>query len=216
MFVLYAILVGLVLGTLLGGAPERLGGIRFRSAGLIVAGLVTQLVLFSGPVAEHVHAVGPAVYVASTGLVLAAVVRNAMIPGLPLVAAGASLNLAAIVANGGYMPASAAALGAHGFTSGAYSNSVVLSNPALAPFTDVMALPGWVPFANVFSIGDVAIMVGIVVAIVVQMRARETVDIRDRIVRFGPLGRPALAFIGEDQGRFWRLDAGPIDGARRH
>ena len=196
MFVLYAILVGVVVGVLVGGHLGRLSAIKFRSGGLIVAGLLTQLALFSDPVAARVGSLGPAVYVASTAVVLAAVIRNATIPGLPLVAAGASLNLAAIVANGGYMPASPAALGAHAGADGVYSNSVVLAQPALAPFTDVLALPAWLPWANVFSIGDVAIMLGMVVAIVVQMRSREAIDINDRIVRFGPLGNPDLPALG--------------------
>jgi hypothetical protein len=215
-FVLYAIVIGLAFGVLIGGNPGRLGAIKFRSAGLIVAGLVAQLVLFSAPVAERVHAIGPYVYVASTALVLIAVVRNAAIPGIPVVAAGAFWNLAAIVANGGYMPASAAALGAHGALDGSYSNSAVVANPALAPFTDVMALPEWMPWANVFSIGDVAIMVGIVVAIVVQMRSRERIDIRDRIVRFGPLGNPDLPVLGGDAEWLVRPRLGQVGGARQH
>jgi hypothetical protein len=68
-----------------------------------------------------------------------------------------------------------------------YSNSVEMANPALAPLTDIFALPAWVPATNVFSVGDVLIMLGIAVAIVVQMRTREVVHIDDRMVRFGPL-----------------------------
>jgi Family of unknown function (DUF5317) len=184
-FVLYGIAIGLLLGLLIGGRPGRLGAIRFRWGGLIVLGLFAQLLLFSGPIASRVGDLGAPAYVASTGLVLLAVLRNLAIPGLQLVAAGAASNLAAIVANGGYMPASAAALAGHGHPAD-YSNSVVLANPALAPLTDIFALPSWLPGANVFSIGDVAIVAGIVLAIVLQMRTREVVRITDRIVRFGP------------------------------
>jgi hypothetical protein len=208
MFVLYAILIGVVVGVVVGGRLGRLSAIQFRSSGLIVAGLMTQLALFSDPVAARVGSLGPAIYVASTAVVLAAVIRNATIPGLPLVAAGASLNLAAIVANGGYMPASAAALGAHAGADGTYSNSVVLAQPALAPLTDVLAMPAWLPWANVFSIGDVAIMLGMVMAIVVQMRSREAIDIRDRIVRFGPLGNPNLPRLAVEP------DWAPVSGLR--
>ena len=49
------------------------------------------------------------IYVASTVLVLAAVVANRSIPGMAIVALGAVSNLAAIVANGGYMPAARSA-----------------------------------------------------------------------------------------------------------
>jgi hypothetical protein len=178
--------LGLVLGLLLRGSPGRLGEMRFRWGPLIVLGTLIQLALFSEPVTARVGALGPAIYVASTGLVLAAVVRNIRIPGIAIVVAGAASNLAAIVANGGYMPASAAALGAHGGGTG-YSNSIVAANPALAPLTDIFALPAWVPAANVFSIGDVLIGVGIVVVIVVRMRTEPTVDVQDRLVRFEPL-----------------------------
>ena len=44
--------------------------------------------------------------------------------------------------------------------------------PVLAPLTDIFALPSWLPFSNVFSIGDVLIAGGIAVAIVVAMHRR--------------------------------------------
>ena len=98
--------------------------------------------------------------------------RNMAVPGLPIVALGALSNFLAIVANGGYMPASAGALAALGKSPAAgYSNSAVVADPALAPLTDVFALPARLPFANVFSIGDVLIGVGVAAAIVVAMRA---------------------------------------------
>ena len=79
-------------------------------------------------------------------------------------------NLAAIVANGGYMPASAGRAAALGGSpdSSTYSNSIFVPDPALAPLTDIFALPAWVPFANVFSIGDVLIGIGIAIVIVVS------------------------------------------------
>ncbi|HKG56932.1 MAG TPA: DUF5317 family protein [Candidatus Limnocylindrales bacterium] len=185
MFILYSVAIGLIAGVLLRGSPGRLGELRFRWAPLIVIGTLIQLALFSDPVTARIGSLGPGIYVASTGLVLLAVVRNFRIAGIAIVAVGAASNLAAIVANGGYMPASAAALAGHGGGNG-YSNSVVLANPALAPLTDLFALPAWVPAANVFSVGDVLIAVGIVVAIVVRMRTEPVVDVRDRLVRFEP------------------------------
>ena len=187
MFVLYGVLAGIVVGLLLGGRPGRLADLHVRWAPLIVVGALVQVALFSEAISSRIGPLGPPIYVASMALVLVAVVRNVRIPGLAAVAAGAASNLAAIAANGGYMPASATALGVHAAGGGGYSNSVVLADPALAPLTDIFALPAWLPAANVFSVGDVAIAVGIVVAIVVQMRSREIIDIRDRMVRFGPL-----------------------------
>jgi hypothetical protein len=93
------------------------------------------------------------------------------IPGLLLVAGGAAANLAAIVANGGWMPATPSALAALNRAIGpGYSNSRELAAPVLAPLTDTMAMPAWLPLANVFSIGDVLIGFGICIAIVAAMR----------------------------------------------
>lgn len=111
-------------------------------------------------------------YVISTAVVLAVVVCNIRLTGLPLVALGASSNLAAIVANGGYMPSDPAALALAGITlSDGPSNSIVSDNPALRPLTDLLALPAGVPLANVFSVGDVLIALGVMVAIAAAMRA---------------------------------------------
>jgi lipoprotein signal peptidase len=104
-------------------------------------------------------------------MVLAALATNARITGVPIVLAGAASNLAAIVANGGYMPAGADAMAALGWSLGdEYSNSTVVARPALELLTDIFALPAWVPFTNVFSIGDVLIGVGVCVVIVAAMR----------------------------------------------
>jgi hypothetical protein len=173
MFVLYAIAIGLVVGKLAGGSIGALAEMRIRWSGLILAGLIFQVVLFSGPVSDRVGDLGPLLYVVSTGVVLGAVLRNWDIAGLPIVVVGAVSNAAAIVANGGFMPVSAGALLALGRTLPAtYSNSSIVAHPALEPLTDIFAMPPPLPFANVFSIGDVQIAVGVVVVIAVGMRRR--------------------------------------------
>jgi hypothetical protein len=88
------------------------------------------------------------------------------------VIAGAACNLAAIVANGGFMPAAPGALAALGKADPAiYSNSSVVAAPALAMFTDVFALPRWLPWTNIFSLGDVLIGIGVVTVMVLALRA---------------------------------------------
>jgi hypothetical protein len=170
MFLLYAIVAGIVVGLLFGGRLERLDGLRLHWVPLALAGLLVQLVLFLRPVGDAVGSLGPSIYVASTMAVLAFVVRNIRVAGMAIVALGAVSNLTAIVANGGYMPASVAALAAAGLDpSGGYSNSVILPDPVLAPLTDAFALPAWLPLANVFSVGDVLIGAGVAVAIAVAM-----------------------------------------------
>ncbi len=171
MFILYALVAGVLAGRLLGGRFEGLARTRLHWPWLALVGLFVQVVLFSPPVTERIGELGPPIYITSTFAVLVFVLRNLSVPGFLLVAAGAASNLVAILANGGYMPASPEALA----TAGAggterYSNSRALSEPALKPLTDVFALPSAVPFANVFSIGDVLIAVGIAVTIVAAMR----------------------------------------------
>jgi Family of unknown function (DUF5317) len=171
MFLLYAIVLGLALGLLLGGRLSGLASLDFRWAPLAIAGLAVQIVLFSGPISDRVGNLGPVIYVASTLMVLVVVLRNIRIVGMPIVALGAASNLLAIIANGGYMPTSPGAAAAAGRAEATtYSNSAIVDGAVLAPLTDIFALPTWMPFTNVFSIGDVLIGVGVVVAIVVAMR----------------------------------------------
>jgi hypothetical protein len=171
MFILYAVLAGLIAGFALGGRPAGLAALRFRFGALAVVGFAAQVVIFSAPVSERIGDLGAPLYVASTAVVFAVLVANLRITGLPVVALGAAANLVAIVANGGYMPASASALVAAGkVPPGGYSNSAVLAHPVLGPLTDIFALPPAVPFANVFSIGDVLIAAGIWLAVVAAMR----------------------------------------------
>jgi hypothetical protein len=176
MFVIYALPIGLVAGLLLGGRLSGLADLRLRWALLAVAGFATQIVLFSAPVSERIGAAGPLIYVASTAMVLVAVMRNIRIPGMAVVVLGAACNLAAIIANGGYMPASAAAAAAVGRGDiVGYSNTAVIASPALEFLTDVIALPAWLPFSNIISVGDLLIGAGIAIVIAAAMRsARQT------------------------------------------
>ncbi|HLO36017.1 MAG TPA: DUF5317 family protein [Candidatus Deferrimicrobium sp.] len=170
MFILYAIVAGLALGLVLGGRWQALADIRFRWAPLILVGFLAQVVLFSEFVSERVGAAGPALYVVSTLAVGAAVVRNARLPGMPLIILGAVSNVAAILANGGFMPAAPGALASLGKTAPTiYSNSAIVAQPALELLTDRFALPRWLPLANVFSVGDVLIGVGLLALLVATM-----------------------------------------------
>ncbi len=171
MFMLYALPAGILAGWVGGGRLAGLGEIRVRWAPLALFGLLVQVVLFFGPVAERVGDLGMPIYLGSTALVLIVVLRNIAIGGLALVALGAMSNLVAIVANGGSMPASPQAMAVlDKSVNPGYSNSVVVDEPALAMLTDIFALPHPFPFANVFSVGDVLIAVGIAWAIATAMR----------------------------------------------
>jgi hypothetical protein len=168
--ILWAIPIGVAVGLLLGGRVEALSQLRFRWPWLAVGGLLVQVGLFSEAGFDAAGSLAPAIYVVSTAAVLVAVVRNLDLAGMPIVALGALANLAAILANGGSMPADPGALALAGLTAGGHTNSVVVAVPGLGFLTDIFGVPGWVPFANVFSVGDVLIAVGIGWAIAATMR----------------------------------------------
>ena len=172
MFVLYAIPLGILIGYLIGGRLDRLAGLRLHWVPLILVGLALQVAIFTDAGGRLVGDAGPALYVASTAAVFIAVLRNVRVPGVAVIAVGAGCNLAAIVANGGWMPADGAALGSVGGLGSGYTNSIVVTGPALRPLTDVFALPASLPLANVFSIGDVLIGIGVTATIALAMRLR--------------------------------------------
>jgi hypothetical protein len=178
-FILYAVIAGVILGFLTGGSATRLGELRFAWAPLIVIGLAGQVLLFSTPVGDALGPAAPVLYVASNVAVLIAVWRNLTIPGMPAVLVGGAVNLLAICANGGYMPVSPGALEAMGrLPREGYTNSKLVDGVVLAPFTDLFAMPAWLPVANVFSIGDVLIGIGAAIAIVAAMHGRVPLEAR--------------------------------------
>jgi hypothetical protein len=145
------------------GTLSALGDVRLRRPELALTGLGLQVVIVSllpqGSTAAH-----EVVHVASYALLGACAWANRRIPGVPLIALGGLLNLIVILANGGVMPAdpslvvAAAQRGGEGFV-----NSGVLAHPRLLFLGDVIATPRSWPLANVYSVGDIVILLGVVV-----------------------------------------------------
>jgi hypothetical protein len=179
MLLLYAVVIGLLVGLLTRGRIGNLSTIKVRLWPVALAGLAFQLLLFSSPLAAVVGPWGPSLYVVSTTLVLMALVVNIRQPGFWLITLGALANFTVIVANGGQMPASpdafAALNGLPVVPTTDFSNSVI-AGPG-TPFYflgDLFVLPRPLPFANVFSIGDVLIGLGGAWFIVAVMHGRGT------------------------------------------
>jgi hypothetical protein len=103
-------------------------------------------------------------HVTSYLLAAAFVWRNRALPGLPLLAAGGTMNAVTIGLNGGTLPASATALRKAGLpvAQDKFLNSGVLAHPKLSVFGDNYASPGWLPLHNVYSLGDLLILCGAV------------------------------------------------------
>ena len=160
---------------------RNLEHIHFAWWQLALGGLMVQLVLFADPVQERIGAAGPFIYVASTLVVLVALLRNLRLPGLTVIAAGAALNLIPILTNGGYMPSSpevwreltgvAAVPVAH------YSNVALIGPDTWFGFLgDIFVFPRPLPMATAFSLGDAVIALGAVIFLVSAMRSAEATE----------------------------------------
>lgn len=174
MLLLYFLGLGLIVGRLAGGRLDGLETVRFRWWPLALGGLTFQVLLFGPLLGAHVGDLIPALYVVSTLVVLGALLLNVSQPGFRIITLGAVLNLLAIVANGGLMPSSPdARLALNGSldTGHAWTNSMLGDGGTHFAFLgDIFVLPRPIPFANVFSIGDVLIGLGAMYFIVAAMR----------------------------------------------
>jgi hypothetical protein len=153
------IAVGIV--PLFGGKLSRMGTLPIRWPGLVWLAIGTQTLLVSGPW-EFPRPVGQWAHLVTYAVAATFAVINIRLPGVAIISLGGLANLAAIAANSGVMPASPGALrlaGLHADTG--FTNSGAVAHPRLAWLGDVFAVPAGWPLANVFSVGDVAIVIGI-------------------------------------------------------
>lgn len=165
MLLLAAVALAIVTLPLSGGSFSELGATRLRFVWAIFAALTLQVVILSvwpdGSPALH-----RILHVGSYGLATVFLVANGRVHGMWVVAVGMSLNLVAIVANNGVMPASGKAMRAAGrVASHGFMNSTAVAHPRLLFLGDVLAVPKPWPLHNVYSIGDVCIAIGAFVVI---------------------------------------------------
>jgi hypothetical protein len=165
-------LIGLVLVLCLATVPlargrlSALADLRFRAPWLALLGIAAQILVISilpkGSAWLH-HAV----HLISYGLIAGFVWANRHVPYVWLGAIGGALNLAAIVANGGVMPADPDALVTAGIHQQAdeFANSTAVAHPHLAFLGDVFAVPSSLPVSNVYSVGDVILVVAALLAL---------------------------------------------------
>jgi Family of unknown function (DUF5317) len=145
---------------LAGGDLRRLGQLDWRAGWALIAAFATQVLALSvipGDTTAH-----RAAHVASYALAATFILANRAIPGVLIAGAGGALNALVIALNGGVLPASRTALETAGIDPAAagFHNSAVLAEPHLLWLGDVLAVPDALPFANVFSAGDVLLLVG--------------------------------------------------------
>ena len=149
-----------------GGSLSALGRVRLRYAPAIFGALVVQILIISvvPSGSPWLHRV---LHIGSYALAAVFVVANRRLAGMRLLALGGTLNLIAILANNGVMPASRSALRTAGrlTSSTDFLNSAAVPHPRLLFLGDILPVPHAVPLANVYSIGDVCIAIGAAIAI---------------------------------------------------
>lgn len=165
MLLVAAVLVGVLTVPLARGHLSALGTVRLKLVPLVFTALGVQVLLTTVMPGgnETLHRI---LHIGSYAMVAAFLVANRRVTGMAMVAVGTALNLTAIIANGGVMPASRAAMKSAGITpSHDFMNSTAVAHPRLQPLGDVLAVPkGW-PLHNVYSVGDIVIVIGAVIAV---------------------------------------------------
>ena len=162
MLVLAACALALISPLLAGRWPAGLLLHRWRWPLLIWATLAIQVVVVEVPLPGGL---APVLHVVTYLVALGFVWANRHIPRILLVAAGAAANGITIALNNGVLPASAGAAAAAGIDPHtAFANSAVVDHPTLPWLGDVFAWPAPLPLANTFSVGDVLIVLGILLA----------------------------------------------------
>jgi hypothetical protein len=181
-----------VSAVVLRGRIVRLGELKFRHGWLIWAALADQVLVIS-IIPGGAHGATAAAHVASYAAIAAFVWANRRLPGGVLVFIGGALNAAAILTNGGIMPASKRALLASGWTptKGHFANSAVVPHAHLKVLGDIFATPRWLPGHDVFSIGDLLVAAG--VALLVAVTCTRTVPVPLPVRGLGIRQRAVLA-----------------------
>jgi hypothetical protein len=183
MFILFALVLGVIIGYARGGRVGRLGSLRLRCLWVVPAALLIQLLIFplvtSRPLVPY--ATTP-LHLLSYALLFFFLIINARTWPLLAVGLGAVLNVLVITVNGGYMPSSVTALSRAGAESvastlraqGTYGNVRVMgSGTRLNALGDFLYLPQWFPLATAFSVGDLLMALGLAWLVCWGMGRRE-------------------------------------------
>ncbi len=175
MILIIALAASVVIALLRGGRVAGLTGLRLRWGWIAIVAFVAQMVfIYQKPVQKVVGAWGwqELALMGSYLLLLAATWANRHLHGMTLITLGLLLNLLVMAANGGWMPVSPEAVRRAGLAHLApslapgarlsSSKDIVLlrAQTRLWFLSDIFVLPKPFPVSSVFSIGDVASVLG--------------------------------------------------------
>jgi hypothetical protein len=167
--------VVVALGLLLAGRSNP-PTLSLRWWPLAALAFAVQLVLFNHPLDQQAWAIawGPVIYLLSMLVVAGVLLANGLREPATrwpwiVAAAGVALNMLVVSANGGYMPQSVDAREVAGRTKDRPAEQVEqltnvhpMTSESRLPFLgDIIPEPSWMPMANVISVGDVLLSLGI-------------------------------------------------------
>ena len=154
-------LLAVVSVPIVGGRLSKLLDLHLRFTWLLLLGLFIQIVIISVIPGHGDDAIHRGLHVATYAFGFVWLAANPSFPWRWILTIGGALNFLVIAVNGGVMPATEEALrsAGEGATAG-FTNSVTVEGARLGFLGDIFTVPSWVPFGNVFSIGDVLIVVG--------------------------------------------------------
>lgn len=188
---LEAVLLGLLVGWLRGGRSLNIGSFEFKGWVLIVIGFLLQMLpMLLGRMnwmAHNGHLIGFATMV----LVFIIVVWNIDKHGFWLVTLGAALNLVAMMFHGLRMPVYLTGLQKAGHLEllDSIKNNAALNYTGVEHLTrwsdylgKVIALPDFYPLAQVVTVGDLLMSVGLFLFIVGQMTSNQHFRNKGRMV----------------------------------
>jgi len=146
---------------LTGRSLAPLAHVPIRRSWVVWAAMLIQLPITLMP--TFPETLGEVLHMLSFALAGVFVWSNRHLPGELVIAAGGLMNLIAIAANGGTMPASESAWRIAGFPppTDAFGNSSIVESARVWWLGDVFAIPESWPLSNVFSVGDVIIVLGL-------------------------------------------------------
>ncbi len=174
MLVALVLIGALCLSLVTGGRLRYIEHFRLRALPLGVGAFLLQVLIFTAKGETLLGRFLPAVYMLSLIALMAFLLINWRVTGVPLLLAGLLLNMLVIGANGGRMPANPSALIAAGQTTQAaelvkqvtVANCVLMSGKTRLNFLgDHIVLPFIGSFGSAYSIGDMVALAGEIILV---------------------------------------------------
>ncbi|MHB0869093.1 MAG: DUF5317 domain-containing protein [Chloroflexota bacterium] len=174
MILVFAVVIGVGVALLRGGAFRRLADLQIRLGWLALLALLVQMYVIYYP-AERIQmerSLHAALMMGSYAILTIVVLANRRLPAMSVIGLGLILNLAVMGSNGGFMPVTREAILTTGTRTAdqlpADGERLHRSKDVLLPsdqtqlwiLSDVITAPDSVPLARVYSIGDLVVALG--------------------------------------------------------